>query len=361
MPKITILMSVYNGTRYLREAIESILRQTWTDYEFLIINDASTDDSREIILSFHDSRIRLVDNSTNIGLTKSLNRGLKLAKGEIIARQDADDISYLKRLERQVQFLDNHPEVVLLGTSGRVIDEAGTPKNIILRPPVGLLAIRWYLMFENPFLHTSVMFRRNVILEKLGGYNESLVRYQDYELWSRAAQNFVVENLHDVLIDCRSHYSSATSSSPLAIGPLQNIAHNNLKVFLQSPSIPNKFAHLFSKFRTRHMSEDKFFQNYDWKQVKEIYEQTWHMYCKIHPDAKFDQTIRSHLAANLYMISYFSTSRNRLVSIQTYIRALKFAPKSKRYPSLIKYIVLWALGESARRFYRRIGRLYWEG
>src|SRR4051794_29608800 len=121
MPKVTVLLAVYNGERYLREAIDSILGQTFQDFEFLIINDGSTDSTREIILSYHDPRIRLVDNEDNIGQTRSLNRGLALAAGQFVARQDADDISEPERLASQVAFLEIHPEVVLLGTWYRKI------------------------------------------------------------------------------------------------------------------------------------------------------------------------------------------------------------------------------------------------
>ena len=236
MHKLTVLMPVYNGQRFLREAIESILVQTLSDFEFLIINDGSTDSSREIILSFDDPRIRLVDNPTNTGLTKSLNRGLRLSKGEYIARQDSDDISYPKRLEREVQFLDTHPEVALLGTSARAIDEKGKPQKVnLLRIPVSLLAIRWYLMFQNPFIHSSVMFRRNIIYEKLSGYDESFRRAQDYELWSRTARSYKVENLSDVLIDHRFEYGSTVSRLQLPTPAEEDIVLNNLKVFLKYP------------------------------------------------------------------------------------------------------------------------------
>lgn len=357
MPKVTVLMSVYNGARYLRESIESILSQTLTDYELLIINDGSTDDSRDIILSYQDQRIRLVDNSKNIGLTKSLNLGLELAKGELIARHDADDLSYPRRLERQVQFLDDNQDIVLLGASGRVIDETGKPKDFILRTPVGILAIRWYLMFENAFLHASVMFRRDVLLKKLGGYSESFVRYQDYDLWSRTARRFLIENLREVLIDCRSHFDSLTSDSPVTIAPLVDVSHCNQKVFLESPSIPKEWAYLFTRLRTRNMSPDKddFPRNYDWNQVLRTYKKVWSLYCNANPDAEQNQTIRSHLAGSLYMISYLSTTLNRRISFWSYLDALKFSPKSDRYPSIFRYIALWVLGEKARHVYRRIG------
>lgn len=116
LPSVTILMPVYNGERFLRQTIESILNQTFTDFEYLIIDDASTDTSRDIIRCFNDPRIRLVENVKNDGLIKTLNRGLALAQGEYIARQDQDDISHPTRIEKQFAFLNDNPEIVLLGT-----------------------------------------------------------------------------------------------------------------------------------------------------------------------------------------------------------------------------------------------------
>ncbi len=124
-PKVSVIMSVYNGDKYLREAIESILNQTFTDFEFIIVNDGSTDNSLEIIESYDDERIKTINNKKNIGLTKSLNKALKFAKGKYIARQDADDVSLPNRFEKQVEYLDSHPEVALVGTSVYLIDENG--------------------------------------------------------------------------------------------------------------------------------------------------------------------------------------------------------------------------------------------
>jgi glycosyltransferase involved in cell wall biosynthesis len=134
MPRISVVMSVYNGEKYLRQAIESILQQTYTDFEFIIIDDGSTDSSREIIQSYDDKRIRLVINEQNIGLTKSLNKGIRLAKGEFIARMDADDISLPQRFEKQVAYLDSHPEVGVLGTYANIIDHRGKIINNIIFP-----------------------------------------------------------------------------------------------------------------------------------------------------------------------------------------------------------------------------------
>lgn len=200
MPRISVVMSVYNGEKYLREAIESILRQTFTDFEFIIVNDGSTDSSLEIIQSYPDERIRLINNEKNIGLTKSLNKALKLAGGEYIARQDADDISLPNRFEEQMKYFEEHPETALLGTSFYRIGRDGEVigKRIALANPDNKLRQ------ENQFMHGSVMFRKEVI-DNLGGYNE-LIRYsQDYELWLRIAKHYQTRNLTRVLYQFRHH------------------------------------------------------------------------------------------------------------------------------------------------------------
>ncbi|MGD8762769.1 MAG: glycosyltransferase [Desulfobacteraceae bacterium] len=348
MPKITVLMSVYNGSRYLRQAIESILCQTWSDFEYLIINDGSTDNSRDIVLSFDDPRIRLVDNPSNIGLTKSLNRGLQLAQAEYIARQDADDISYPERLERQVQFLDEYPDVALLGTRARAIDEKGkSQKENLLRTPIGLLAIRWYLMFQNAFIHSAVIFRRSIIWEKLGGYDESFVRAQDYELWSRIARLYDVANLADVLLDHRFEYGSIVSHLPLALAPEEDIALTNLRVFLKYPDVPVAWGRYINNFRRK----NNFDQGEDWRQVAEMFDQISSRYCQLYPEAKLNKTIRSHLADYLYWLAYYSAPHNHHISFKSYKRARKLASKSHRNPSLVKYIILWCTGEYMQRAY----------
>jgi glycosyltransferase involved in cell wall biosynthesis len=349
MPKVTVLMSAYNGQRYLKEAMESILCQTWSDFEFLIINDGSTDKSREIIMSFDDPRIRLVENPTNIGLTKSLNHGLELSRTELIARQDADDISYPERLEQQVQFFETHSEVVLLGTSAQAIDEQGEPKKIDLHVPRGLLAIRWYLMFQNAFIHSSVMFRRSVVWENMGGYDESFARAQDYELWSRIARGFKVENLSDILIDHRFEYGSTVSFLLLPTPAEEDIALKNLKAFLDYQDVPVQWAYFINHLRRR----DRFDKSTDWGQVAEILDQIYTRYCELHPKARLDQNIRTHLAANLYWLAYFSAPHNRRVSFKAYMRAQKMVPKNRRHPSLSKYLILWMTGETVRRVYHR--------
>ena len=200
-PKISVIMSVYNGEKYLREAIESILNQTFTDFEFIIVNDGSTDNSLEIIKSYNDERIKIINNEKNIGLTKSLNKALAQARGEYIARQDADDISLPSRFEEQIKYLEEHPDVVLLGTSSYNIDESGKiigKKIALAKPTMG------NLFKENQFIHGSVMFKKEVV-DELGYYNELFNYSQDYELWLRIANHYPVRNLTQRLYKSRSH------------------------------------------------------------------------------------------------------------------------------------------------------------
>lgn len=211
MPKVTVLMAVYNGERFLREAIESILYQSYKDFEFLIINDGSTDNSRNIILSYNDSRIRLIDNNKNLGLTQSLNIGLKLAEGKYIARQDADDISDPERIEKQVSYLENHQEVALLGSWYKEINEEGKIINKS-KLPCDHTEICWYLWFFCPFVHSAVMLRKLMVIEKVGFYNESFVYAQDRELWFRICRVLPAANLDEYLIKLRINPHSMTAT-----------------------------------------------------------------------------------------------------------------------------------------------------
>lgn len=204
-------MTVHNGEVHLRESIASILGQSFHDFEFLIINDASTDRTRELILSYDDRRIRLIENSKKLGQTRSLNRGLQLARGEWIARQDADDISEPDRLVRQAAFLASNRKTALVGTWYKKIDarsaELGTREL-----PCNWLQIRWALLFLCPFVHSSTMLRKTAVLQKVGFYNEAFVYAQDYDLWSRIATHLPVVNLPEYLVQYRVSPGSMTST-----------------------------------------------------------------------------------------------------------------------------------------------------
>lgn len=216
VPKVTALMSVHNGEAYLRESVRSILGQSFVDFEFLIIDDASTDGTPAILveLARADDRIRIHTNEENLGLTRSLNVGLDLAQGAYVARQDADDISLPDRLEVQNAVLDAHPEVVLV--SGRVeqIDSEGriTGKLRASRPAANEL-IPWMLLFYNYLQgHSVAMFRREAAL-RLGGYNEAFRTSQDYELWLRMSRTGGIEIPERLLLQLRVHRESISKRS----------------------------------------------------------------------------------------------------------------------------------------------------
>lgn len=202
-PKISVIMSVYNGKKYLRESIESILNQTFNDFEFIIVNDASADKTKEILEEYvkKDPRIKIITNLINIGLTKSLNKALKIAQGEYIVRQDADDLSLSERLEKQIEFLKNNPKIKLLGTFGYSINGEGK----ILREekfPTRHEEIKKAFIKRNQFIHGSVIIEKKA-LDQIGFYNEDFETTQDYELWFRFLREFKTANLPLFLVKKR--------------------------------------------------------------------------------------------------------------------------------------------------------------
>lgn len=199
--KVTVLMSVYNGEKYLREAIDSILNQTFTDFEFLIVNDASTDGSMRILQSYDDTRIRIINNENNIGLTKSLNKGMSFSKGTYIARMDADDISYPERLEIQYHYMENNPDVGVVGSWTEVIDENGNTIDF-WKCPYSSEEIYYILNFRNCLTHSSVMFRKDFIVH-YGGYDETIDKAQDYELWNRISKTLEIVQIQELLVKWR--------------------------------------------------------------------------------------------------------------------------------------------------------------
>jgi glycosyltransferase involved in cell wall biosynthesis len=211
MPSVTVLMTLFNSERHLRPAIDSILAQTYRAFELLIVDDGSSDGSRAIVASYDDPRIRLVVNSRNLGLSAALNRGLSLASGELIARQDPDDLSMRDRLERQIAVMADSADLAILGTQAYGIDEDDRPMKAVNRP-LDEVSIRWYGLFDNPFIHTSVLFRRDLV-RACGEFDTSLDPYaQDYALWSLVMRRHTVRNLSDRLVTYRVRASSISGA-----------------------------------------------------------------------------------------------------------------------------------------------------
>jgi glycosyltransferase involved in cell wall biosynthesis len=211
MLKVSILLPVYNGAKFLREAIESILSQTFTDFELIIMDDGSTDGTSAILDHYQrlDDRIRVYRHEHQ-GLIASLNRGCHIAQGKYLARMDADDVSLPERLARQVEYLETHPEAGVLGCGVQVIDGGGK-KIRIFQFPVEHGVLRFRLCFYNAltFAHPSVVMRRE-LLERVGRYNPDMLHSEDYELWSRLCGLTRLSNLRDVLFYLRKHESNVT-------------------------------------------------------------------------------------------------------------------------------------------------------
>ncbi|MBN1894431.1 glycosyltransferase, partial [bacterium] len=161
-PEISVIMPVHNGEKYLHGAVHSILNQSFSNFEFIIVDDGSTDHSSRIIHSFDDRRIRLISNGKKLGLTASLNKAMVCAKGKFIARMDSDDVSMPERLECQKNFMMQHPEIGVLGTGYQLIDPDGVP-GMKKRFPSSSAVIKWRLCFENPIIHSTVMMRRDAL------------------------------------------------------------------------------------------------------------------------------------------------------------------------------------------------------
>lgn len=199
---VSVLMSVFNGERFLRESIESVLNQTFQDFEFIVIDDGSTDDTANILANYEDSRLRCHRNRENLGLTRSLNKGLAISTGKYIARQDADDRSKQTRLEKQVARMESNPKLGLLGTFYDIIDANGEFLSAI-EPPTDNAQLQEELLSHNQFSHGSVMFRRTALA--LSGDYRSLPIAQDYDMWLRIAEHFEIENLDEPLYEYRFH------------------------------------------------------------------------------------------------------------------------------------------------------------
>jgi len=214
-PKVSVVMPVYNAEAFLKEAADSVLNQTFSDFEFIMINDGSKDGSAEIIRSMKDPRIIFADHSDNKAVVARLNEGLALARGEYIARIDSDDVwTDAGKLAKQVAFLDSHPEHALVGTSGTAIDEQGKELFPISYPQSDA-ELRPLMLRKDPFINCSVVFRKAAAIEA-GGYCQDENYAEDYGLWLRIGRDRKFENLPDSSIGYRITSTGITQTRQIA-------------------------------------------------------------------------------------------------------------------------------------------------
>ena len=332
VPAVTVLMSTYNGVRYIDQAIRSILRQTWRDFEFLIIDDASTDRTVEIIESYHDHRICLLRNETNLGVTRSLNRGLASAHGALVAIQDHDDVSHPERLSKQVEFMAANPDMVLAGAQARLLNSRGRRR---WRPgwwrPLSPESIRFQSMFDNPFIHSTIIFRREVIWNEFGGYDEKYATGHDYDLVSRVAQRHLVRNLPEKLFDYRVHDDAlgkryGTQHSTLT----KHVVKRNLCAYLKRANVPDEWTHLITSLHINDKPSAGLLERFS-VVAEEIYEE----FLESNPEERKNREIQNVLAAKLSQIACLLARTHRRDAVAAMLRAgrlnavtvLAFVPK----------------------------------
>lgn len=215
-PLISVVIPVYNGNGFLTAAIDSILNQTYTNIEVIAIDDGSTDNSYEILknLAQKDNRLRIYRNKKNLNISRTLNKGIKLAKGQYIARMDADDIALPNRFEQQMKFLKNHPQVVILGGQCKTIDTTGKliGKKLF---PITDKQIREALYTTNPIQHPTAIINKAILPRNFSWYNPELPPAEDYDLFFRLGQFGKYHNLPVFLLKYRQYIGSSTFKNPV--------------------------------------------------------------------------------------------------------------------------------------------------
>jgi glycosyltransferase involved in cell wall biosynthesis len=242
-PVVSVVMPTWNGERFLRPAIESILNQTFRDLELIIIDDGSTDSTPRILADFKDKdkdgHLIVLTNQRNLGIAGATNRGLAAARGEYVALQDHDDISLPHRLQTQLDFLQSHPAIALVGSAATLIDENGVAYDEYIEPEEDI-EIKWEMLFRCPISHTSVMTRRRLLLD-VGGYStETMLKVaSDYDLLSRIVMRYQVANITEPLVQWRRHRTASmiTDETRLKSG-IESVSLRNIRALQNGRSDP---------------------------------------------------------------------------------------------------------------------------
>lgn len=209
-PKISVVMPVYNAAPYLRQSIESILGQSYQDFEFLIIDDGSQDHSLQIIQQYSDQRLKVYSNEQNLGIIPTLNKGFELAQGTYIARMDADDISDVDRFQKQIEFMENHPEIDLCGTWATQFDEESSQT---LELPLPDADIKAFLLWGNSIIHASVLIKKHFLNTYQLNFDPQYLHAEDYDLWVRCLSIGKFANLPETLYHIRKHSNSISKKN----------------------------------------------------------------------------------------------------------------------------------------------------
>lgn len=245
-PKVSVLMTVYNMSDYLHESVNSVINQTLSDFEFIIVDDCSTDDSWNILSKYfdEDNRIILIKNSENIGPAQSSNKALKIAKGEYIARLDADDIALPDRLQQQVDYMESNPSVALVSTGVQHIDEAGDNLETYF-PPMDSLLLRWKHVYSSPLRHPTVLWRHQLVKSTVNEYDVSYKYALDYDFFVRVSKSLEIRTMPLILVKMRRNPNSISfSKGQLQDGFAAQISSQQFNFYFQDEILSDqeKFA-----------------------------------------------------------------------------------------------------------------------
>lgn len=256
-------MPVYNGEKYLRESIDSILSQTFSDFEFIIINDASTDSTEEIINSYNDDRIVYLKNEQNLGVAGTLNRGLDVAKGEYVARMDADDIAMPKRFEEQVLYMDAHEDVGVCGSNLIIFSDSAEDKAYIYSENDN--KIRIDMIFNPAFAHPSVMLRSEIINTHNIRYDISFEKAEDYKMWYDILSKSKGHNVQNPLLRYRHHQSQVTKTNKTEM----HIAVSKMRKLMYATLCLNTDKYL--ELYTRICNGERTFSEAEYSSARELF------------------------------------------------------------------------------------------
>ena len=338
-------MSVHNGLPFLNEAVDSILSQTFAEFEFVIVDDASTDETPVYLRGLEDPRIRVISLPENIGLTAALNRGLRETRGEFVARQDADDWSDPQRLAKQVAYLQANPRCAVVGSQARLVDGHGRSlgkKNFPLRHD----GICFAHLFDNCLAHSAAMFRRSIVAEA-GGYDEAWSASQDYALWSRLSVKSNLANLSQRLVTLRVREGSITQTHGRAdlIRKVQAMHHT--RIVGRAPSEAD--LDLISLVRTRVVPEKL-------REFRGLLDELVAAYGAARPSALKTNDLRRTLALLHERIGYNLLTLARGSACGELWRALKTWPPAMFSLPWIRIAALGIGGDSVRRLYGKVAR-----
>jgi glycosyltransferase involved in cell wall biosynthesis len=355
-PPVTVLLPVHNGERFVGEAVAGILAQTWRDFELIVVDDASTDDTARIVASTGDPRVTLLRMPVQAGVAASLNEGLRVAHGEFVARQDADDVSLPLRLERQLDAFAADPSLALVGTRAERIDEHGRSLGTVERS-LEDVSIRWYGLLDNPMIHTSVMFRRATVWDALGGYDAAAYPLsQDFALWSRVVRAHRAANLADRLVRYRVLPTSVSNTQAIDAAGLpstrfaaivRRIVGENVRAFFDSEICPEADVELLAGFvlGVPRESLDRFLL---------VFTRLLAEYTRRYPDAARSRDFARTVARQMDAIAFRVRPPSREAAWRVYRRALAGSPGVALDLPWLRAASLLLFGRGGRAWLRRM-------